>query len=247
MRLFFICAAPLQRRSNRSERRQLRVMHRSLTTQARASGKEVGRQLVLLSGGLDSSVLLHHVHARHGSNTLPLVVNYGQRGAKQEAASAAAQQQRLGLDDAVQLDMSSVGHTLRARATERRHVPLLHRNGVLLALAASVAAQEEATGLWIALCKDDESWYASASRGFVQKMDAAIRALDGEMKICTPWIDMGKEGIVHEGVKLKVPFELTWSCMLDYERHCGRCVQCRARKMAMTNAGVVEEEGFYLH
>ena len=56
---------------------------------------------------------------------------------------------------------------------------------------------------------------------------------------------MGKSEVVRRGATLGVDFDTTYSCLLGYPVHCGRCPQCRKRRMAFTEAGVAEPEGFY--
>ena len=48
-----------------------------------------------------------------------------------------------------------------------------------------------------------------------------------------------------DGATLGVDFDTTYSCLLGYPVHCGRCPQCRKRRMAFVEAGIAEPEGFY--
>lgn len=205
------------------------------------------KQIVLLSGGVESSTVLRHVHSTHPDNVIPLFFDYGQRARESERRASRAQckQLSLGEDALVEADLSPVGEMLRARQVERRHVPLFHRNAVLLSVAASLAAQEGATGVWIAVSADDASWYPSASPEFVRRMGAVLQALDAGLQLHAPLVRMRKADVVRWGTRLGVEWESTWSCMLRYDRHCGRCVQCKARRTAFAECGVVEMDGFY--
>lgn len=209
--------------------------------------------VVLLSGGVESSTLLRLAFARDSriarggtpGRIIPLFFDYGQRGAKREKAAAAAQCGALGIADIVELDMTAVGETLRRRQTKRLHVPIIHRNLTLLSLAVSVAAQERASRISIAISADDQGWYPSASTEFLAQMQRAVSYLEPGLELCTPLIEMSKAEVVELGLELGVPFDATWSCMLKRARHCGRCVQCRARKEAFAQCGQSEGLDFY--
>lgn len=203
------------------------------------------RQIVLVSGGIESSTLLRQVYTRYGDATLPIFFDYGQRAVHQERAASRRQWKSLGLHDVLELDLSALRHGLRAREKGRRHVPLHHRNAVLLAVAASIAAQEGASAIWIAVCKDDLSWYPSASESFLTATRTQFRTLETDLKLCTPLTELTKSEVVHRGLQIGINFGSTWSCMLDRENHCGRCKQCRARKAAFAQCGMEEEEMFY--
>lgn len=206
-------------------------------------GKE--RQIVLVSGGVESSTLLYSVYSKFDQSTLPLFFDYGQRANAQEREAYRKLCNNLGLSDTVEVDLGSLGRTFRAREKERRHVPLLHRNGVLLSIATSLAAQSKAKGIWIAICKDDTSWYASASAEFLKVSQMLLQTLEPHTSLHTPLLNLSKADVVQLGTQLDVPFHQTWSCMLNHKKHCGRCIQCRARKAAFNVAEVPEASGFY--
>ena len=46
--------------------------------------------------------------------------------------------------------------------------------------------------------------------------------------------------LVRTGLKLKVPYELTWSCYEGGDRPCGKCATCLDRAAAFTANGVTD-------
>lgn len=199
--------------------------------------------IILLSGGIESSVLLHLEH--HNGPVRALFIDYGQRAARREQAAAERQCRTLGLAlDG--LDVAAAGRAFRARQKQRLHVPLPHRNLVLLSLALSYATQCEARRIGLALNRDDALSYPSAGRPFLNHFGALANDL-GNIEFVTPLIDLDKTGVVLLGVELDVDFATTYSCLLGHARHCGACPQCRHRRAALRHAGMPEPDDFYRH
>jgi 7-cyano-7-deazaguanine synthase len=58
-------------------------------------------------------------------------------------------------------------------------------------------------------------------------------------------VGLTKTEVVARGASLGVDYETTYSCLLGYPLHCGRCPQCMKRRAAFHEAGYTEPEGFY--
>jgi len=196
--------------------------------------------VVLLSGGIESSTLLHQEAAAR--IVYPLFVDYGQRAARREVAAADAQTASLGLS-LKSLDMSRVGEGFREGRERSLHVPLPHRNLPILALALSYAAQVGAARISLALNADDLQTYRSAGRAFMQAFRALAATLE-PVEVVTPLEDLSKAQIIREGYKLDVDYAQTYSCLLGYPLQCGACPQCRKRRAAFTAAGLEDPAGY---
>ena len=57
------------------------------------------------------------------------------------------------------------------------------------------------------------------------------------IKILTPLIRKTKAEIIKLGIKLKVPYELTWSCYKGELAPCGGCDSCKFRQKGFQEAG----------
>lgn len=195
--------------------------------------------VVLLSGGVESSALLQKL-ARSSPRALqPLHLSYSQRAAPAERAACAAQvahAQRAGrapTADLVTLDLAAAGAAVRALTPRRRaHIPLPHRNLPLLALAVSAASALRAdaaaaapapaptgvtpgpSSLYIALSADDATWYPSAGGGFLDAFRAVVHAVEPGLAVLAPFAALTKTEVVMEGERAQVVWADTYSCML---------------------------------
>jgi 7-cyano-7-deazaguanine synthase len=208
--------------------------------------------LVVLSGGLDSAVLLAE-STKHYSRVAAITFDYGQRH-KVEVAHARALASHFGvtLHDVVSLRLDDL---LRANAlTGRVDVPDGHyeaesmratvvpnRNAIMLNIAAAKAADAGYNRVVTAIHAGDHAIYPDCRPHFILALNAMLLvALDGvaEVQIVAPFVAMSKTQIVARGAQLSVPFDKTWSCYKGFAMHCGTCGTCVERREAFRDAGV---------
>ena len=213
--------------------------------------------LVLLSGGLDSAVLAAH-EAQH-THVLPVYVCVGLAW---EAAEQTMLERLLSapvfarkVDPLVRVEFTmrdiytpthwAIAGTPPAYDTPDEDVYLTGRNLVLLTKAGVVASKHQAHR--IALGPLAGNPFPDARREFFASMSTSLSlGLDHEIKIVTPFLDWDKEEVIHRGVELNVPLELTLSCMnpAPGPQHCGLCSKCRERRDAFADAGVADPTGY---
>jgi 7-cyano-7-deazaguanine synthase len=56
--------------------------------------------------------------------------------------------------------------------------------------------------------------------------------------VLTPFLQKDKSSVMRIGARLDVPYVDTWSCGVNVEKHCGKCVECLARKGAFKEIGL---------
>ena len=61
-----------------------------------------------------------------------------------------------------------------------------------------------------------------------------------DIQILAPFSGIPKSELLKIGASLSVPFDLTWSCYLDADKHCGKCESCVNRKNAFKEAGIAD-------
>lgn len=209
--------------------------------------------LVLLSGGLDSAVLVGHELA-HGP-VVPVYVSVGLAWERLELemlerllahrtfAGAVAPLARV---EFTMRDVYSPTHwAIRGQPpaydTPDEDVYLAGRNLVLLSKAGVVAAGRKIHR--IALGPLAGNQFPDARPRFFDAMQQALSlGLDHPMAIVTPFITWDKSAVIRRGAELGVPLELTLSCMNPLDgavpTHCGVCSKCRERRDAFVEARV---------
>ena len=198
--------------------------------------------ILLVSGGVESTTLLAQL-AEAGEPVQALFLDYGQRGATEERRAADGHCARLGVE-LVALDLARVGATFRRGQDRKAHVPLPHRNLVALSLGLSYAANLGAKRLYLAANREDTTEYPSSSHAFLAQF-RLICGLLGDVELRVPYLDLSKAEVIRRGLDLGVDYDTTYSCLLGYPVHCGRCPQCVKRRDAFRAAGLEEPAGFY--
>jgi 7-cyano-7-deazaguanine synthase len=213
----------------------------------------MNRVIVVLSGGLDSTVLMHHLRDR-GDEVHALSIHYGQRHAK-ELEHAARAAKALGVTHEV-ADLSSLRRLLAGSALTSPDVPVPeghyedesmkatvvpNRNMLLLSVAAGFAISRQAEGVAYGAHAGDHAIYPDCRPEFVSRMAEALMLVDWEpLQLFAPFVRMTKADIVREGARLRVPLGDTWSCYKGGAFHCGKCGTCVERKEAFVLAGVAD-------
>ena len=219
------------------------------------------RALVLCSGGVDSTTLLAMACKRYGAeNVVALSISYGQKHEK-EIESARAVAEHYGVEQRF-LDLAAIfadsNCSLLSHSTEdvpeesyaeqldesdgapvSTYVPF--RNGLFLSSAASMALSLGCSVLYYGAHHDDWAGnaYPDCSKEFVDAMNRAIvEGTGGELRMEAPFVEWAKADIVAEGIKLKVPYELTWSCYEGGDYPCGVCGTCIDRNLAFEKNGM---------
>ena len=117
------------------------------------------------------------------------------------------------------------------------------RNGLFLSCAASVALSNGCEEIYYGAHSDDAAGnaYPDCSAEFNESINRAVYLGSGNrLRVVAPFIDMNKAQVVARGLKLGVPYRLTWSCYEGGEKPCGVCGTCRDRAAAFAANGITE-------
>ncbi len=128
--------------------------------------------------------------------------------------------------------------------TPDEDVYLTGRNVVLLGKAALYCARHGIGRVAIGPLAGNP--FPDATPAFFAAMAHALSlGLAHPVTVDAPFIGMQKSDVIHLGMELGVPLDLTLSCMSPMDGlHCGRCSKCRERRDAFRAAGV-EDRSLY--
>lgn len=204
------------------------------------------KTVLIYSGGMDSTVLLHKMLA-DGREVAALGVDYGQKH-KRELVAAAGMCGQLGVDWKV-ADLSALRPLLAGSSQTDDNVPVPeghyaeesmkatvvpNRNMIMLAVAAGYAMSIGADRVAYAAHAGDHAIYPDCRPEFADALDHAIHLADWRrVALERPFVAMTKRKIAELGRTLGVPFADTWSCYKGGVNHCGKCGTCVERKEAL--------------
>ena len=222
------------------------------------------KAIVLNSGGVDSTTCVAIAVDRLGAeNVVTVSAFYGQKHAKElECAKEIAKYYDV---EHYEIDLFNIlqysNCSLLSDSTEElpemtyaeqiekngegkvsTYVPF--RNGLLLSSVAALAQSifpDDYVSIYLGAHADDAAGnaYADCSEEFTDAMAKAINiGTYGKVGLIAPLVNLNKAQVVEWGLKLGVPYYLTWSCYAGEEKACGRCGTCIDRLAAFEANGV---------
>lgn len=227
-----------------------------------ASGQKAPTAVMMLSGGLDSTVAAC-VAAKEYRPVLGLTFDYGQKANKREMAAAYLVAQHLGvqhrtaflpvfrefgggalMDDAVPIPRPTPEglNDVEGEALETaRSVWVPNRNGIMIAVAAAWAESLEADVVVVGFNAEEAATFPDNSEEFLARQNAALEMSTANgVQVVSPTASWTKCEVVNNARELNIPLEYVWSCYDGESAPCGRCESCLRFERAVDEADARE-------
>ena len=222
------------------------------------------KEVVLFSGGLDSTVLLNNVIRTCGDadKVVALHFQYGQRhSVEAKAARNIADYFNVRLTE---VDLVDAGRLMKSSLTQKtiddvktNTVVVPNRNAIMLSIAHGYAYSIGAKTVWFGAHKGDYEVFPDCRENFFVALRDVLTLglvdIEASPKINTPFLHMSKGEIIKQGIAEKAPINLTWTCYDPQkvtERDgkktkiihvpCGTCLSCTERRKAFEEIGVID-------
>ena len=197
------------------------------------------KAVALLSGGLDSTVAFA---IRAKDTLLALTVDYGQRAARREIASARRIASRYRVPHRViRLPWLSGGaltdrtrrlprpnlHSTRETQESAAAVWVPNRNGVFIAAAAAIAESLGAARIVVGFNREEAATFPDNSAHFLQATNKALElSTRTSVRVESPTLPWDKRRIVREARKRRISLDGIWPCYEGGRTWCRTCESC---------------------
>jgi 7-cyano-7-deazaguanine synthase len=218
--------------------------------------------VVIVSGGMDSVTLLHHIVKTKGHQPVVLTFHYGQKHVR-EIDYALFHVQQLKIREHSVVDLAPIRamvsssalvgamplptlDEVRGNLQPATYVP--NRNMLFLAIAAACAENLGVHEVYYGAQRHDMYGYWDTTQDFLQRLNH-VYALNRKtpIQILAPFVDFSKADILRLGTNLGVDYAKTWSCYAGQSAACGVCPTCGERLAAFAEVGIKDPIPYLEH
>ena len=218
------------------------------------------KALILCSGGLDSTTLLHYISKELNYKEIyVLSFNYGQKHIK-ELEKANWQCKTLGVKKHFIVDLSFLQTILSQTSSliqgdipvpkledlneeellqPSTYVP--NRNMLLLSIASAYAESLGIHNIFYGSQAQDDYSYWDCTTDFLDKINKVLKLnRKDSISIRAPFVNKTKSEIIALGNKLNVDYSQTWTCYLGSKNACLECPSCVERNNAFSKNNLLD-------
>lgn len=213
----------------------------------------------VLSGGMDSTVLVYALVKKYGVNNVKAIsFNYGQRHSV-ELEKARVTVSKLGIEHKI-IDISFVGDIVKdvcslsanttvdlptnedSKEDVQANFVVPYRNLMFQSIALSYAESLRAEVVYLGIQLDDDFGFWDCRENYYKALNKLTKLNDKyKIKVEVPLLYFSKADEIELGNKLGVPFEDTWTCYRGPDgngKACGICHSCAGRLKAFESLGL---------
>jgi len=212
----------------------------------------MSKAVVVYSGGMDSTVLLHHAFKNY-DEVYALTFDYNQRHKKEIEVAMSICHPKLKDHKLIDLKFFRDLVPSSALTSDNIDVPKMkdiigeaqpvtyvpNRNMMLLSIACSYAEAHNCSDVYYgAVAVDNLSGYWDCTPEFLEHINNCLGLNRmNRIQIQAPLLYKTKKDIIEMGIELGVQFEHTWTCYEGKKESCGTCPSCAARIAGFKKAG----------
>ena len=183
----------------------------------------------LLSGGMDSTVLLYDL-IEQGCSVHAVLFNYGQKHSQElEWAKYHCHLTRTMFST---VDLPRLKGSILTDGSGTEVVP--GRNLVFISAAVNLAASAGAECVTIGCNRDDAEMFPDCRKEFMHSTNQTLSSAEINIEVCAPYIAKRKWEIAAMAREMGIAIESTWSCYSGGLSPCGTCKACVLREEAIS-------------
>jgi len=218
------------------------------------------KSIVLLSGGLDSSVCLAKA-IKETQVVLCLTFDYGQQAAKKEIAAASAMSKHYQVNHQVVILPFLKEITKTALVATNVEIPrpasndldnydkarlsavevwVPNRNGIFISIGAAYAESLNCDLIVAGFNREEAQTFPDNSEEFVTAVNQTLNfSTLNHVRVVSYTQKLNKKEIALLARELNIPWQYLWSCYRGEETRCGRCESCLRFQRALAEAGLI--------
>lgn len=209
------------------------------------------KTVALMSGGIDSTVMVWKL-LKEGYEIVPVTfLTYRRNQREIEAVEKIVAE--AGLGELKKFDVSflreifdfppSLKERILSWKNDLPNIVIPFRNLIFYSVGAFVACHEEADAVAGGHTREDVERIPDVGLEFFSELERLLLVSFPfcRIKIVAPLIGYRKPEVMRFAVELDAPLHLTWSCWSVFDKQCGRCPGCVARKEAFRSAGIRDD------
>ncbi|MBO4254780.1 7-cyano-7-deazaguanine synthase [Streptomyces griseorubiginosus] len=196
------------------------------------------KTVIMLSGGIDSTVLLHDVARK--SSIPPVALHFSGFATTRETSAARAIAEKIGAEF-VHVDVKSfvracIPERTRPRKSDGR---LVYGNSVVLSMSIAFAVARDIPRVAVGLNADDALAFTENRPEFIEQFRDGLELSGVNCRLLAPYHSWPKVKVLRRGAELGVDLGSTFSCMTPTrDLHDGTCASCLDRQAAFKAADI---------